>query len=480
MRLFTFACLILLSAHFAFAQNKSGPNKVDELYQQYCAACHGKEFEGGLGGSLVEGDWKHIGPERSFADYVAQGNLEMGMPAFGQTLNPKQLHALEIFLIEKRHKAAHNTRLPPPPDGEVYEAGGYRFTLETLLDQEQGLDTPWALSFLPDGHGLITEKSGRLFRLTGKGQRTEITGIPNDIWVKGQGGLLEVAPHPDYDRNGWVYLGYAASGKERDDKPHGMTKVVRGRIRNDRWTDTEVLFEAPFAQHRSSGNHFGTRFVFQDGYLYFSIGDRGAQDQAQDLTRPNGKIHRIHDDGRIPRDNPFLDQTDACPSIWTLGNRNPQGLDQHPVTGHIWEAEHGPRGGDEINHIQRGRNYGWPVVSYGMNYNGTPLTDRTEAPEFESPRHHWTPSIAVCGIDFYEGDQFPNWKNNLFAGGLASKELHRLVIEDGTVVTDEIILHGLGRIRDVANGPGGTLYLVLNGPNRIVRLMPVNQSEKNE
>ena len=471
------AVLPLLALH---AEDKQGNRKVDQLYAEHCAACHGKDHEGGLGGSLVEGDWKHIGPLLSFAQYVSQGNPEMGMPAFGQTLDSRQLHALEIYLTEKRYDAEHPKQLPPPPEGEIFQAGGYRFTLETLLDEDDGLDLPWALSFLPDGRGIFTERAGRLYLLTGKHERREITDLPNNIWQHGQGGLHEVAPHPEYARNGWIYLGYSASGKKRDDKAQGMTKVVRGRIRDNRWTDEQTLFEAPFAQHRSAGVHFGTRFVFQDGYLYFGIGDRGAQDQAQDPTRPNGKIHRIHDDGRIPRDNPYADQPDACRSIWTLGNRNPQGLDQHPLTGEIWESEHGPRGGDEINRIQRAVNYGWPLVSYGMNYNGTPLTDRTEAPGYQSPVHYWTPSIAVCGIDFYEGHRFPKWKYNLFAGGLKTEQLHRLVIQDRKVVTDQIILHDQGRVRDVANGPGGTLYLVLNSPHRIVRLMPVNQSEKNE
>ena len=478
MRLARILCLLLSALPLAALQAKS--QKVDELYKLHCASCHGEDLAGGLGGSLVEGDWKHIGPGRSFADYVVNGNPEMGMPAFGDALDLKQLRALEIYITEKRHQAGRAQRLPPPPDGEVHQSGGHRFTLETLLDEDDGLDHPWALTFLPDGRGLFTERAGRLFLLTGKHERTEIKNLPGDIWQHGQGGLLEAAPHPGYARNGWIYLGYSASGKERDGKAQGMTKVVRGRIWNNRWIDNQILFEAPFSQHRSAGVHFGTRFVFQDGYLYFGIGDRGAQDQAQDPARPNGKIHRIHHDGRIPRDNPYAGQPGACHSIWTLGNRNPQGLVAHPATGEIWESEHGPRGGDEINRIQRGLNYGWPIVSYGMNYNGSPLTDRTEAPGYESPVLQWTPSIAVCGIEFHQGNQFPKWKHNLFAGGLKSEELHRLVIEDGQVLTDQIVLHDQGRVRDVANGPGGTLYLVLNGPHRIVRLMPVNQSEKNE
>jgi glucose/arabinose dehydrogenase len=197
-------------------------------------------------------------------------------------------------------------------------------------------------------------------------------------------------------------------------------------------------------------------------------------EMAQDLSRPNGKIHRIYDDGRVPGDNPFRAIANAYPTIWTYGNRNPQGLDMHPVTGEIWESEHGPRGGDEINVIQAGDNYGWPVITYGINYNGKPITDVTTAPGMEQPKHYWTPSIAVCGIDFYEGDQFPEWKYDLFAGGLASQELHRLQIEGEQIVSDEIILKDVGRVRDVASGPDGYLYVVLNGPDRIVRLVPVD------
>jgi glucose/arabinose dehydrogenase len=212
--------------------------------------------------------------------------------------------------------------------------------------------------------------------------------------------------------------------------------------------------------------------VFQDGYLFFAIGDRGRKANAQDLSLPNGKIHRIHDDGRVPEDNPFADREDAFPTIWTYGNRNPQGLDQHPQTGGIWESEHGPRGGEEINLIERGNNYGWPVITHGMNYDGTPITEKTAMEGMEQPKLHWTPSIAVCGIDFYEGDIFPDWKNDLFAGGLASEELHRLEIEEGEVVKSSVVMKGAGRVRDVASGPDGYLYLVLNGPDRIVRLVP--------
>jgi glucose/arabinose dehydrogenase len=331
----------------------------------------------------------------------------------------------------------------------------------------KGLDTPWSIAFFPDDGFLVTERGGDLRQFRDGRLLPPVTGTPT-VWRRGQGGLLEVALHPDYDENGWIYLGYS----ETSGNGKGSTAIVRGRIRDNQWIDEEAIFNVPPKHHRSSGVHFGTRFVFKDGYLFFSIGDRGNQNSAQDPASPNGRIHRIYDDGRIPEDNPFVDQPDAYTSSWTLGNRNAQGLDAHPVTGDLWESEHGPRGGDEINHIRPGINYGWPEITYGMNYSGTPITEKTEAPGLEQPKLYWTPSIAVCGIDFYEGELFPTWRNDLFVGGLASNELRRLGIEDQQIVRDELILKGVGRIRDVASGPDGALYLLLNRPGTVVRLVP--------
>ena len=386
------------------------------------------------------------------------------MPTFKDGLTDPQIRSLEIYIDEMRQKS--KSREVEQHSG-VYLAGGYKFRLETVAE---GLNIPWSIAFLPDGAVLVAERPGAL-KIWKSGKMGEaVEGTP-EVFARGQGGLLEVAAHPDYEKNGWIYLAFSASPES--DKNSGMTKIVRGRIQSEKWRDEEVIFEVPAEFHRTSGAHFGTRLVFQDGYLFFSIGDRGAQDHAQDLSRPNGKIHRIHDDGAIPKDNPFVDKDGAYPSIWTYGNRNAQGLDVHPVTGEIWESEHGPRGGDEINLIKRGVNYGWPVITYGMNYNGNPITEKTVAPGMEQPVHYWTPSIAACGIDFYEGDKFPNWKNDLLVGGLASQELHRLVLESDQLVENEIILKNEGRVRDVASGPDGFIYVVLNGPDRIARIVPV-------
>ena len=462
------ACCLLPIA--LFGQNRIGTGEVQGLFNQHCASCHGEDLSGGQASSLIEGTWQRINEQLTFLEYVKNGNMEMGMPPFDGLLNDAQVRSLEIYIQEMRQKAEREgATLVPVVDG-IYTAGGYRFRLETVV---AALALPWSVDFLPDGALLMTERGGTL-RVFREGVLSEpVSGTP-EVWARGQGGLLEVALHPDYANNAWVYLGFSASGGERDGKAQGMTKIVRGRIHDGMWIDEQVIFEVPFEYHRSAGVHFGTRLAFKAGYLYFSIGDRGAMQMAQDLSQPNGKIHRVHDDGGIPEDNPFVSDASAYPSIWAYGNRNPQGLDLHPLTGELWESEHGPRGGDEINRIQSGGNYGWPVITHGMNYNGKPIASQTAAPGMEQPIHYWTPSIAVCGIDFYEGDRFADWKYDLFVGGLASQELHRLTIQAGEVVADEIILKNVGRVRDVASGPDGYIYVVLNGDDRIVRLVPVN------
>lgn len=473
MRFFTLTCLLAIAPIVELsAQNRIGTGTVDKLYKSICASCHGEDLNGGLGGSLLDdGNWKTVGKQSTFMEYVKAGNIEMGMPPFADALSDPQIRSLEIYIDEMRQKSdREDVSLVDVRDG-VYSAGGYQFKVERLIEE---IDKPWSIAFLPTKGALITERSGALRFYKGGKLSEPIEGTP-EVWENGQGGLLEVALHPDYKRNGWVYLAYSESGGKVDGKRAGMTKVVRGRIIDHQWMDEEVIFEVPFEFHRSAGVHYGTRFVFKDGYLFFGIGDRGAMEMAQDLSKPNGKIHRIHDDGRVPKDNPFVDVEDAYPTIWTYGNRNPQGLDLHPSTGEVWESEHGPRGGDEINRLEGGKNYGWPIISYGMNYNGKPITGITAKAGMEQPQHYWTPSIAVCGIDFYEGAAFPDWQDKLLVGGLASEEVHLLDIKDGAVVSDEIILHGLGRVRDVASGPDGYIYLLLDRPGKVVRLVPVEK-----
>ncbi len=344
------------------------------------------------------------------------------------------------------------------------------FQAETVVE---GLANPWGAAFLPDGRILLTEREGRL-RIVEKGQLLPdaVSGIP-EVWSKGQGGLLDVELHPEFETTGWIYLSYS------DPKPEGsMTKIIRGRLKENAFVDQEVIFEAPISEYTTGGAHFGNRMEFDGkGYLFFTIGDRGdkttPENNAQNLGNHKGKTHRLHDDGRIPEDNPFVGKAGAVPSIWSYGNRNAQGLRFDKRSGLLWESEHGPRGGDEINIIRKGLNYGWPLVTYGINYSGKPITEKTEAKGFESPALQWTPSIAVAGIDFYHGDKFPAWKGNLFATALAHQKVVRMEIDDQNNIThQEILLEKTGRIRDIRTPADGFVYLIYDQPGKLVKLVP--------
>ena len=338
-----------------------------------------------------------------------------------------------------------------------------------------GLDNPWGMSFLPDGNMLVTEKIGNLRMIDTEGNVSEpIAGLP-EICVCGQGGLLDVQVHPNYEENGWIYLAYSQPRLNEENEKVGFTAIMRAKIEDMTLVNKEPLFQASVEFFNSRGVHYGSRIIFdEEGYLYFTIGDRGRRDEApQSLAHPNGKVHRIHDDGRIPEDNPFVDDPTAIPSIWSYGHRNPQGMDIHPVEGTIWAAEHGPKGGDELNFIQKGLNYGWPVITYGINYNDTPITDMTEKAGMEQPAHYWVPSIATCGITFYHGEAFPGWNNSVFITSLKFGRIHRAVIEEGNVSSEEIFLETGGRPRDVTTGPDGNLYIAIeDAPGRIIRLVP--------
>lgn len=351
-----------------------------------------------------------------------------------------------------------------------YDSELHPFKVETVVT---GLKQPWGLAQLPDGRFLVTEKGGQL-RVIENGKLIEapVEGVPQ-VDTRGQGGLLDIELHPDYARNGWIYLSFS-----KPSELGALTSVIRGKLVENRLTAVETIFEPPAEEYTKAGVHFGCRLVFdRENYLYFSIGDRGdsptPENNAQKLTNVKGKIHRLHDDGRVPADNPFVNTAGARTSIWTYGNRNPQGLRFQPLTGLLWETEHGPKGGDELNLIRKGVNYGWPVITYGINYSGKPITEITEKEGMEQPVIHWTPSIAVCGMDFYVGDKFPQWKNNLFVTALAHQKLVRVVIDTNNRVThQEILLEKTGRQREVRCFADGYIYVVYDNPGKIVRLIP--------
>lgn len=354
-------------------------------------------------------------------------------------------------------------------DGEVHQSERHSFTVETVAE---GLGLPWGMTFLPDGRMLVTEKEGPIKVVSPDGTvSAPLTGTP-EVCFCGQGGMLDVELHPNFENNRWVYLTYS-DPVQQGDRQISNTMLVRAKLSADATalTDMETLFKADEATYTRRPHHFGSRIVFDDeGFVYFTIGDRGQQDQAQDLSLPNGKTHRLHDDGRIPADNPFVNQAGALPSIWTYGNRNAQGMAIHP-DGSIWTNEHGPRGGDELNLMRSGVNYGWPVITYGINYNGTPITDIVEKEGMEQPVHYWLPSIAVSGMAFYDGDAFSEWYGDALVVSLAYMELQRLDMHEGKVTHVEVVHNPGARIRDIEVGPDGNVYLALES-DKIVRLVP--------
>lgn len=330
------------------------------------------------------------------------------------------------------------------------------------------LNIPWGFVFLPDNSILITEKSGELIHYN-NGKKTSISGLPK-IYVRGQGGLLDIELHPDYKNNGWLYITYASTDGEGKG---GNTTLMRAKIKNETLVDKEVLYKAN--PNSKKGQHFGSRIEFDnDGYLYFTIGDRGNRDEnPQDITRDCGKVYRLNDDGSIPKDNPFANEPNAKTAIYSYGHRNPQGMIKHPETGEIWTHEHGPKGGDEINIISKGKNYGWPKITYGKNYIGTTITEDTRLPGMEQPLHYWTPSIAPSGMAFIASDIYGDWKGNLLVGSLKFQYLDRCVIKNNTVVKEEKILEGLGRIRTIKQGPDGYIYVGVESLG-IIKLLPKN------
>jgi glucose/arabinose dehydrogenase len=353
-----------------------------------------------------------------------------------------------------------------------------------VVNFADGLVQPWSIAFLPGGDTLITERPGRLRIVrTGTLLPNAVEGLP-PVLFQGQGGLLEVAPHPDFASNRLLYISYS---KPLDEKS-GTTALIRGRFENDRLTGVQQLFQSV-----SKGRgHYGGKIAFdRNGFLFLSLGDRQVPPEgdlekhpAQDNTNHHGTIVRLHDDGRVPADNPFVKTPGAKPEIWSYGHRNVQGLAIHPDTGEVWANEHGPQGGDELNLVQAGRNYGWPVIGFGVNYrSGLAIHSGTHRDGMEQPRHIWVPSIGISGLMIYSGDRFPQWKGNFFVGGMVGEQVGRLTYDAKRGFTNtELLAQGMGRVRDLRQGLDGLIYLVIEDregkPTSVVRLEPVERQTK--
>lgn len=367
------------------------------------------------------------------------------------------LSAMSIFLL-----IVACAEKPSSNGDKVDEAKNY--TPELYFD---GVTVPWGMAWLPNGDMLVTDRSGKLLKVSGGKLVAEISGVP-DVYSQGQGGLLDIVLHPEYESNGWIYITYSSTQGMGDG---ANTAIMRAKLENDALVQSQVLYKA--SPNSTRGQHYGSRIAFDsDGYLYFSIGDRGNRDEnPQDVSKDMGKIYRLNDDGSIPSDNPFVGQNGAKEAIYSYGHRNPQGMTMHPETGRIWAHEHGPRGGDELNLIAAGKNYGWPVISYGINYNGTPFTEITEKEGMEQPNTYWDPSIAPSGLDFITSDLYPNWKGKALVGSLKFNYLVLVEIDGTEVIERTIVLEDIGRVRDIRQAPDGYIYVAVEGKG-IYKIMP--------
>lgn len=449
---------------------------VTRLYIDTCAKCHGQNGEGGGAGTktlltLDKFDQKH---DKPYFDAIKDGVPDMGMEAYGATLSDEEIWALVVHIRELQYRAMRQEHGGPKATDGVYKSKYHSYRIETVVDRDQGLRTPWAIDWLPDGRMIVTNRPGKMVVVKDGKVQSEVSGIPESVEI-GQGGLMDVTTHPDYAKNGWIYLSYtepALSGRG------GMSKVVRGKLSFEgtqaRWTDQQTIWETDQQFYTGAGVHFGCKIVFDGkGHVFIGVGERGTNMRVQDLTTPFGKVVRLNDDGTVPKDNPFA-STKGAEAFWTLGHRNQQGL-AFDLEGRLWGTEHAPRGGDELNQIVKGENYGWPVISFAINYNDSPFVTPWPKPgqNFRMPIFRWLPSNAASGLDVNKGQAFAQWKGDLFAGGLAGQNLDRIRVgKDGKLAEREELVWGMGRVRDVMCGPDGYVYLALNQPDIVVRLVP--------
>lgn len=468
----TFGIALLVATGASLDAQIQRPGRLNEIYAQTCANCHGANMEGAQAPSMLDDVWVHGGDDASIAKSIRNGYPDKGMPAWSAALSEKDIRSMVIFIRERRAKAKlEHAEFAKPAESITVQSQLHGYRLNTWVS---GLQDPWSMAFLPDGRAVVTEKGGKLY-VIGKDQHTPnaVAGFPA-VDTASQAGLFDVVPHPDFANNGWIYFAYSHPQTNAAGKAVSLTRIIRGKLKEGALVEQQTIFEGPVEVYPAAGGvHFGGRIAFdRAGFLFFTVGERGTMANAQNLAVPMGKVHRVFDDGRVPDDNPFAKQSGVDRTIWSYGHRNPQGLAVHPVTGAVYDVEHGPRGGDEINLVRPGRNYGWPLITYGMDYDGSPISGETAKEGLEQPIHYWLPSIAPCGANFYTGELFPKWKNNLFVASLAAQELHRVEIDGDKIGADEILFKGLGRIRHVIAGPDGALYVLL--PDRIGRIAPAN------
>lgn len=453
---------------------------ITKIYQANCMNCHGEHGEGGGAGTqtLLTEDLFDEKLDRRFFNSIKNGVPGSDMDKFGASLDDKTIWGLVVHVRELQRDELKKSLPPRKPDAQgIVKTDKLTYKVETVLDEHQGLRTPWAITFIEDGTLLVTNRPGYLSIARGNKVIGKVENTPTTAEV-GQGGLMNIITHPNYKQNHWIYLSFADLLPK--DPKAAFTKLVRGKITmsGDKatWGSQQTIFEADQSNYMEGVAHFGNKLVFDGkGHIFLCLGERGIGERAQDLKLPNGKIFRLNEDGTVPKDNPFYAQGGNAAKVWSYGHRNPQGMTMD-LEGRIWNTEHGPRGGDKLNIVQKGKNYGWPITCYGINYNdqpwSTPWTDQITA---EPPVHRWLPSIAPSGLICVSSPKYPAWHGDLLAGGLAGRRIERIKYSEGRMVEDELVLHDIGRVRDIRQGPDGYVYVVLNRPDKVVRLVPQGQ-----
>jgi glucose/arabinose dehydrogenase/mono/diheme cytochrome c family protein len=438
--------------------------RSEKIFKTNCSGCHGAVMMG-----FVDREWKYGNSSEDLLESITlgRGKGDAAMPAFAKGLSTRQIDEMVSYIRYGIQNLDKYEFEDVDVTGDIFKSGNFSYRLKEVA---AGFESVWGMAFLPNGWIIVTDKNGELWRIDKAGKKHEIEDVP-EVLYEGQGGLMDVELHPEYEKNGWLYLAYSIF-KDGDDETLSTTAVSRYRLKDDKLVDGQLLFEAlPYTDTR---HHYGTRIEFDnDGYLFITVGDRGARMvNPQDLSLYPGKVHRIYDDGRIPDDNPFVNDENAVASIYSYGHRNQQGMVKHPESGKMWTHEHGPRGGDEINIVQKGLNYGWPVISYGINYSGTTFTLLTEKEGMEQPLLYWVPSIAPCGMDFVTSDLYPAWKGHLLVGSLRFQYVNLVRIDGEKIISEELLMKNIGRVRQVKQGPDGYLYVAVEEPGRIYKIIP--------
>lgn len=456
----------ILGASFVQLAKPTVPKPVltepEKVFNQYCSGCHGEKIE-----AFVDRSWKHGTGKEQVVASITNGYTDLGMPAWKGVVNAKDINLLADEITKYIGKV-NEYKVSNKPTSNIFKSENITISLDTIAT---GFESPWGFAQLPNGDFLITDRVGVLYLVDSKRNKTMIKNTPKAL-AEGQGGLLDIELHPKYAENGWIYISYSKFKEENNEKLT-TTAIVRGKIKNNELTEVQEIFEAsPYTQTK---HHFGSRIKFdKKGYLYFTVGERGMEKVfPQSTENDNGKVHRLNDDGSIPKDNPFVGKDKSKESIYSFGHRNPQGLAVNSLTGEIWENEHGPRGGDEINIIRKGANYGWPVISYGINYDGKPITDISKKEGMEQPETYFTPSIAPSGMTFVAGNKYPAWKNSILVGSLRFNYLDRSIMKGNKITGHEKLLVNLGRMRNIEMGTDGYLYVGVENPGMVFRLMPV-------